>query len=276
MRSQQTFNAAALLLSSLASATYTEHFITGSSNQTIQVLSEGSGPSLLINPSYARDSIADFNALSTGLATAGFRVLRPQPRGMAQSAGPIDATRAEIGADLAAVITQLGDGKAVVLGHAYGHTKTRIMALDYPELVPAMVLASINTGVGTNATIAATAAVVSNYSYPVDVRLAALELGYFAEGQNASVWLDGWFVDAISATMGSETALGTNETQILDLIPMEDPWRKEDQWDYILNLAPGRTTQGFVANASHALFPENLQGVLDVLVPWLEEQTSSW
>jgi len=48
----------------------------------------GNGPDVVILPSYGRDGGADFDPLTAALAGAGCRVLRPQPRGIAKSAGP--------------------------------------------------------------------------------------------------------------------------------------------------------------------------------------------
>lgn len=261
----------------LATAAYTTEYLTGASNNTIQILVEGEGPSLLVWPSYARDSIDDFHEFSTALAEAGYRVLRPQPRGMGESTGPIDTTWDEVGADVASVIDTFGNGKAVILGHAGGQRVTKHMAAVYPEKVPAIVLACINTGINTNATIAATATIASNYSNSVEDRLAALELGYFAPGHNASLWLTGWYLDAVGSVSGTGVStLGGNDTQILDVIATLDPWRREDQWNYTTDLVGDRSTVVFVEDASHALFPENLQGLLDVLLPWLGTQTSGW
>lgn len=59
-------------LPALASAAHTMEYLTGSSNNSIQVLVEGEGPSLLVWPSYACDSIEDFYEFSTALAEAGY------------------------------------------------------------------------------------------------------------------------------------------------------------------------------------------------------------
>lgn len=268
---------ALVALPAVASAAYTTEYLTGASNNTIHILVEGDGPSLLVWPSLARDSIDDFHEFSTALAEAGYRVLRPQPRGMGESTGPINTTWDELGADVASVIDAFGNGKAVILGHAAGQRVTKYMAATYPEKVPSIVLACISTGINTNATIAATATIASNYSNTVEDRLAALELGYFAPGHNASIWLTGWFLDAVGSISGTGVnTLGGDNTQILDVIATLDPWREEDQWNYTTGLAGNRSTVVFVEDASHALFPENLQGVLDVLLPWLKTQTSGW
>src|SRR4029077_5874985 len=54
----------------------------------IDLISEGSGPLVVLLPSRGRDS-EDFDAVAAGIARAGFRVVRPQPRGAGKSAGPM-------------------------------------------------------------------------------------------------------------------------------------------------------------------------------------------
>jgi hypothetical protein len=46
------------------------------------------GLDVVVLPFYGRDGGDDFDPFSTALAEAGYRVLRPQPRGIARSAGP--------------------------------------------------------------------------------------------------------------------------------------------------------------------------------------------
>ena len=47
----------------------------------IDVITEGAGPLVILLPSRGRDS-EDYDEVARGIAEAGFRVLRPQPRGM--------------------------------------------------------------------------------------------------------------------------------------------------------------------------------------------------
>src|SRR4051812_35490522 len=55
----------------------------------IDVIAEGAGPLVVLLPSRGRGS-EDFDAVAAGIARAGFRVLRPQPRGLGQSTGPMN------------------------------------------------------------------------------------------------------------------------------------------------------------------------------------------
>ena len=53
----------------------------------LEVLTQGTGPPIVLLPSLGRGA-ADFDPIAARLADAGFRVLRPQPRGIGRSTGP--------------------------------------------------------------------------------------------------------------------------------------------------------------------------------------------
>ncbi len=89
---------------------------------------DGSGPAVVLLPSLARDS-DDYDEVAEGLAAAGFRVLRPKPRGIGRSTGPMTKiTLHDFARDIAEVVKKLGGGKAVVAGHAYGNWVARMTA----------------------------------------------------------------------------------------------------------------------------------------------------
>ena len=105
----------------------------------IETYVEGDGPTLVILPSYGRDGGADYDDITVRAARAGWRVLRPQPRGVAGSRGPMTGvTLHDLADDVAAVIRTLGGGRAVLLGHAFGHAVSRMLATDHPDLVTAV------------------------------------------------------------------------------------------------------------------------------------------
>jgi pimeloyl-ACP methyl ester carboxylesterase len=94
----------------------------------IDVIVDGNGPTIVFLPSLARDS-DDYDAVASGLADAGYRVLRPQPRGIGRSRGPMkNISLHDFARDVAEVVTRLGAGRAVLVGHAYGNWVARMTA----------------------------------------------------------------------------------------------------------------------------------------------------
>ena len=106
----------------------------------IEVIAEGQGPAIVLLPSLARDS-EDYDAVAEGLAAAGYRALRPQPRGIGRSTGPLTGISLhDFARDIAEVIKALGGGRAVITGHAYGNWIARMTAVDHPALVRGVVV----------------------------------------------------------------------------------------------------------------------------------------
>ena len=248
----------------------------------IRVLVQGAGPAVVILPSYGRDGGDDYNGISSALVTAGYKVLRPQPRGILGSMGPmVNITLDDLAADVAAIIDALASGRAIVFGHALGTFWAKRIALNYPSKVPAIIVAAPGAqNIPTD--IAGLPFVAGNLSLPTAVRLAALEKGFFAQGHNAHVWLDGWYPDTLAMEhaailgVGDLTTFwaGAPTTQVLELIPADDPFQPQDQWNVTTDLFPERAVSAVIPNAAHALFPENLQGVIEAVLPFLSEQTT--
>src|ERR1019366_5328823 len=107
---------------------------------TIDLIAEGRGPLIVLLPSLGRDS-EEFDPLAAQIAAAGFRVLRPQPRGFGRSAGPMEnLTLHDYARDVATVIEHENAGPAIVVGHAFGHFTANMTAVDFSKLVRAVVL----------------------------------------------------------------------------------------------------------------------------------------
>ncbi|WP_236071042.1 alpha/beta fold hydrolase [Paraburkholderia domus] len=100
----------------------------------IETISQGKGPVIVILPSLGR-SAEDYDEVARLLATDGFRVLRPEPRGIGQSKGPMEVDMHAFAADVASVLDQEKTGPVVVVGHAWGSQPARMLAVDRPDLV---------------------------------------------------------------------------------------------------------------------------------------------
>src|SRR5262245_57110482 len=77
----------------------------------LDVIVDGEGPAIVLLPWLARDS-EDYDVVAAGLAQRGFRVLRPQPRGVGASTGPMTGiTLHDFARDIAETIKALGGGR---------------------------------------------------------------------------------------------------------------------------------------------------------------------
>lgn len=252
---------------------------------SIRVLVQGHGPAVLIIPSFGRDAGSDFNYFSNALVQAGYKVLRPQPRGALGSVGPMqNVTVAELTGEIAAIIDVLASSRAIVLGHAYGQFIGKATAYLYPEKIPAVIAASAGALDNIPADINNAPFVAANVSLPASTRLAALQKAFFAPGHDAHIWLQGWH----PSTLAMEAAVvksagpggtgqhlcGASETQILDLIPAEDVFRPKETWNQTVDTCPDRAVLEIVQDAGHALFPEQPDVVVEKVLPWLKQQSS--
>jgi pimeloyl-ACP methyl ester carboxylesterase len=248
----------------------------------LRVIAQGSGPTVVILPSLGRDSGDDFNYFSSHLVHAGYLVLRPQPRGIFGSTGPMEnVTMDDLVEDVVQAIDSLGGGKAIVIGHAYGAFVTRVLAAKYPEKVPAVITAAAQA-MNVPVNISALPAIAANLSAPIEKRLVALQTGFFAPNHDPHIWLDGWWPEALAMQTAAVKEFGSlnpywaggNTTQVLEILAEFDPFHSKDQWNQSTELYPDRVVSVVIEDASHALFLEQGDKVVEAVLPWLKSQSS--
>jgi pimeloyl-ACP methyl ester carboxylesterase len=229
----------------------------------IQVLEQGSGPAIVLLPSLGRGA-EDFEEIAAALAAAGYRVLRPQPRGIGRSVGPLaNIDLHDYAADAAAVIEHAAGEAAFVVGHAFGNRVARMLAVVRPELVRAVALIAANVGKDPSPPDMRKA--IRDSADPTvneAQRLAALQFAFFAPGNDARVWLTGWHPEVLAAQRlaGDKTPraqdYAAGRAPVLYLQPEHDPLaRVKDVDDYRRALGE-RVTVVVIPNASHAVIVE--------------------
>jgi pimeloyl-ACP methyl ester carboxylesterase len=233
------------------------------------------GRDIVVLPSYGRDGGEDFDRLAASLAAAGHRVLRPQPRGIAGSTGPMqDVTMEDLADDVAAVIAQLGRAPAVVLGHAFGNFVARVLATNHPDKVAAAILAAAS-GRTVDLWVNEAPFRAGDLTLPDSERLAALELAFFAPGHDASIWLSGWYPATLTMQHGAVKRLnpalywGAGNAPILEIIAEHDPFHAPGEWGDLRAELGDRVTTTVIKAAGHALFPEQPNAVAEVIISYL-------
>jgi pimeloyl-ACP methyl ester carboxylesterase len=241
----------------------------------IEVLVQGHGPRIVLLPSLGRGA-ADFDAIAARLARAGFRVLRPQPRGIGASRGPMTGIDLhDYASDVAALIAHDGGGAAFVVGHAFGNRVARMLATDRPELVRAVSLIAANVGHAPSPPVVREAIKASaNPALPDAERLAALQFAFFAPDNDARAWLEGWHPDVLAAQRraGDRTSraedFAAGEAPILYLQPDHDPLAHEEDAQEFKRALGDRVTIMVIRDCSHAAVAEQPAAISDALIDY--------
>jgi pimeloyl-ACP methyl ester carboxylesterase len=246
-----------------------------SGNVTVDVIAEGRGPLIVLLPSLGRDS-EEFDDLATRIAKAGFRVLRPQPRGFGGSRGPMEnLTLHDYGRDVAAVVEHEKAGPAVVVGHAFGHFVAKMTAVDFPELVRAVILiAAAQKNIDPE--VRRWLAIATDNARPEAERLPYLQKVFFAPGHDPRKWLTGFHPAVQRAEETARDATPQKEywsagnAPLFDLQAEFDPYRpRSTSSELIDEFGAKRVTVAVIPNASHALPVEQPGATANAIIAYM-------
>jgi pimeloyl-ACP methyl ester carboxylesterase len=253
---------------------------------TIQYLDQGIGPVIVMLPSLARSG-RDYDGVAPYMVAKGYRVIRPEPRGMNGSHGPMEKLSLhDFAGDVAAVLDQEKTGPIVVVGHAWGSQPARMLAADRPDLVLGVVMAAASAGKllpGSNekpfSRLRAEIDGAGNPALSESERLICLKKAFFAPGHDPSVWLDGWFQEAHEAqryarvnTPIDDYFSAGNVVPILDL-----------QAEYDAVVVPNimkpflgeRVTEEVILNSGHSMAPEQPKAMSDAICQFADRMYTS-
>ena len=238
----------------------------------------GTGSRVIMIPSLGRGA-GDFATIAERIAANGFRALCPEPRGLGGSNGPLeDITLHDYAQDIAAVIEADGGKPAVVAGHAFGNFVARTTAADFPKLVRAVVLLAATHTWPLAQPLRDSINKCHMMHLPEAERLQHLQHVFFAPGNDASVWLDGWDEAVMHAERAATEATPKPEwwtagtAPVLDVLALNDPLSPpgsttcyRDQW------GADRVEIVSIPNAAHALLPEQPAAVADAIVAYMKK-----
>jgi pimeloyl-ACP methyl ester carboxylesterase len=251
------------------------HIMVTRGDARLQVLTQGDGAPIVLLPSLGRGA-NDFDVIAARLADAGYRVLRPQPRGIGESRGPWDGLNLEdLAADIAAVIEDNQNGPAFVVGHAFGNRVARTLATIRPDVVCAVGLVAANVGRNPSPPdVRAAIRLSADVTAPDGARIKAMQFVFFAPGNDASVWLKGWHPDVLAAqrVAGDLTPrtldYAAGRSPVLYVQPSHDPLAHvQDAEDYKTALGD-RVTIVVIPNSAHAVIVEQPAAVSDALIAY--------
>lgn len=245
----------------------------------IEVLVAGEGPDVVLVPSAMR-SAGDFAHLQQALAEAGYRSLAVNPRNAGRSEGPLDGlTLQDIADDIALVVDRLCDGAAHLVGHALGNVCVRAAASFRPEVarsVTVMPCGGHDLAVRPMAPeVIAAMPRCHDESLSEAERIAAMQIAFFAPGNDPSVWLDGWWPESagIAGAIGrTDPALWWRggDGPILIIMPLNDAMMAAEAGRATAEAMGERATYVEVDDCGHAILPEQPEAIARHVIGFLD------
>ena len=253
---------------------------------SIEFYVQGKGPVIVLLPSLSRGA-RDFDVVADYLAKSGFKVIRPEPRGIKGSTGPLEnLTLHDFAADVALVLDAEKTGPVVVVGHAWGSQPARMLAADRPDLVRGIVMAAASAGKlpkdSTEKPYGRLRDAIDNagnYKLPQEQRITYLKQAFFAPMNDPHVWLKGWYeknhaaeAHARIVTPIDEYFSGGKTVPILDL---------QGEYDAVVvknvmkEYLPERVVEQVIKNAGHAMVPEQPEAMANAIAKFSKQVYSA-
>ncbi len=245
----------------------------------VEALVDGAGPLVVMIPSLGRPA-EDFDDLARRVVATGFTAARVQPRGIGRSTGPMqDQTLFDLAADAALVIETMG-APAIVIGHAFGQREARALAAARPDLVRRVVLLAAGGKVpipekARQALFGCFDGTLTPAQHLENVRDA-----FFAAGNDAAVWRDGWHAETarVQSTATQATPLaewwGAGTVPLLVVQALQDAITLPENGRALKAEFGPRVTLVEIEGAGHAMLPEQPEKIAQAVLPFLTALSS--
>jgi len=241
---------------------------------TIETIAEGQGPAIVLLPSLGRDS-EEFDPVAERLAAAGFRVLRPQPRGYSRSVGPMqNITLHDLARDVAEVVRRKNAAPAILAGHAFGHFVAKMTAVDYPPLVRAVILIGAAQK-RPDPAVQRAVAIATDPTQPEAERLKNLRLVFFAPGNDPTPWLAGFHASVRAAEIVARDSTPQPEyyaagaAPLLDIQGGDDPYKPPSAANELVEeFGASRVSVVRIPHTAHAIIVEQPKAVADAIIAY--------
>ena len=243
----------------------------------IEMLEQGKGPAVLFLASLGRGA-EDYKEAGSLVASESFRVLLLQPRGVGASKGPMKGvTLHDLADDVAGVIKKKVGEPAMIVGHAFGNFVARMTAADHPDVTRAVcVLAGTSGLVEIDPTANESVFKSSDMSLSEEERLVHLRRAFFAPGNDARIWLTGWYPETKEMQREAQKAVpreawtGAGGKPVLNLQTADDTIAPSRHAHTLREKYGDRITTVMVCNAGHAAVEEQPHEIASVIVRYIK------
>lgn len=245
---------------------------------SLEIFERGSGTPVLMHPSLGRPA-QDFEDLGNRVVEAGYKVILINPRGIGESTGPMEAaTLPDLGNDVWMVADKLGFDRIYMLGQNFGNRVSRTVSYLHPDRVIGLMLLAAGGEIEPDKATWDEFAKVFDPSLPPERHLQAVANSFFAPGNDASVWTDGWFGETAKAQ--TEAAKRTDFGPIYNggtapALIIQGINDKIAPVQNAFNLVTRRPNARLVAfpNMGHAMLPEQPGPIADAVINFLKDNS---
>lgn len=222
----------------------------------------------------------DFDEVAKPLISAGYRVVRPEPRGFGESVGPVEGiTLRDNARDVAAAIEKVGAAPAIVVGWAYGNRVARMVASERPELVRGVVLIAAGGKFPPKPEVMAGLRTVQDKSLPLETRAEAARTVLY--GSKSTISATEMRLDEVSgATLKAQSLAPTvplevwwdgGKAPMLVLQGLHDVIAPPENGRSLRQDHPERVTLVEFEDLGHAMAQERPDLVVDAIVTWAKQ-----
>jgi pimeloyl-ACP methyl ester carboxylesterase len=241
---------------------------------TVEYAIDGSGPVVLMIPSLGRPA-TDFDGLAAKLVAAGYTTIRPQPRGIGQSSGPMQGVSLrDLAADALSAVPA-GSGPIVVIGHAFGQRVGRMLATEYPDRVRTMVMLADGGMAPMRPGAREALTAVFDTGLSPEKHMEMVKFAFFAAGNDATGWREGWYPKVAAMQMASLNAQKTEEwwgagkASMLVVQALQDVVAPPENAKMIVGEFGNRVTVREIDGAGHAMLPERPDEIAKIVLDYL-------
>lgn len=227
---------------------------------------------VVLIPSLGRPA-SDFALLERDLEFAGFHPI---------SIDPLPSWSGEPTLhDLARWVVEFLDERAIdrfhLVGHAFGNRLSRCITADFSSRVESLTLLAAGGLVDPEPHIWHALTKCFDMSLSAAEHLSYVQEAFFADGNDARVWSDGWMPEVMRYQRGAVQRTSRDEwwpaqvNRVLVVQALQDAIAPvENGRRYKLESAPHAQLVE-IANAGHAMLPEQPHAISDAVVAFLSE-----
>jgi pimeloyl-ACP methyl ester carboxylesterase len=247
----------------------------------LRVFMEGNGPGIVLLPGQGRGP-RDFDDVAKHFVAAGYRVIRPEPRGFGESVGPVEnVTLRDNAADVAAAIEKASVAPAIVAGWAYGNRVARMLATERPDLVRGVVLIAAGGKYPPKPEVMTNVRRFQDKSLPLETRAEAARAALY--GPKSTISATAMRLDEVSeATVKAQSLAPTpsipleswwngGKAPMLVLQGLQDAVAPPENGRSLRQDHPDRVTLVEFEDLGHAMVRERPDLIADAMVTWARE-----